>query len=226
MTKDNPHEGHRKRLRNLVERAGLDSLNENQVMEFILYYIIPRRDTNEIAHKLLKEFGSVCDVMCADHKQLEKLNYFGNETSKQLQNFKCVFEYYDLSLKKEKQKLKNVSDIISYFSELLKDKDNYELYALALNGNNEILSRRKLCSSKKEINAQKHTLYDFAYKNNSSKIILAHNHPNESCMPSESDDIATSKIIDWLNENGIQLVDHIIIGNDGAFSFRNQEKYD
>lgn len=72
---------------------------------------------------------------------------------------------------------------------------------------------------------QKHILYDFAYKNNSNKIILAHNHPNDSCLPTSSDDRATGIIIEWLNENGIQLIDHVIVGIDGTFSFRNQERY-
>lgn len=225
MDKDNPHQGHRSRLRSLVERAGLDSLNENQVLEFILYYIVPRRDTNEIAHDLLNEFGNVYDVMNANIQELEKVNFLGKQTSNQLFNFKYLCEYYQMSLSKPKQKLRNVAEIISYFSVVLRNRENYEFYALALNENNEILSRRMLYSGKSEINAQKHILYDFAYKNNSNKIILAHNHPNDSCLPTSSDDRATGIIVEWLNENGIQLIDHVIVGIDGTFSFRNQERY-
>ena len=64
------HEGHRARMRQQLKTSGMDSLSDVQVLELLLYYAIPRRDTNALAHALLDRFGSFCGVMEADAKDL------------------------------------------------------------------------------------------------------------------------------------------------------------
>ena len=64
------HEGHRERMRRQLKTSGMDSLSDVQVLEVALYYAIPRRDTNEIAHALLRRFGSLSGVLEAPRAEL------------------------------------------------------------------------------------------------------------------------------------------------------------
>lgn len=220
----NVHGGHRNRLRKLVENAGLENLNANQIMEFILYYIIPRKDTNEMGHQLLNKFNSVYNVLSSDSKEIESMYNFGKNSAKMLAMFKLLFEFYQISENVKKVKLNNISDLVNYCSALLSNKEKYEFYVAVINDLNEIVSCRLIDSGDDEITTSKRAIYDFAYQSNCKKMFIAHNHPNGSCMPTKSDDTATEKIVDWLNKSGITLVDHIIIGNDGAFSFKHLKK--
>ena len=70
MASNNPHKGHRERLRSQIKARGLDGLPEHNVLEYLLFPLIPQRDTNELAHRLIGEFGSFSGVLDAGYEQL------------------------------------------------------------------------------------------------------------------------------------------------------------
>lgn len=218
---ENVHSGHRRRMRELVDRVGLENLNEVQALEFTLSYVFPRKDTNEIAHRLIKKFGSFSKVLEAPEKELATVEEVGKDTAKMISQFLHIFKYYRKSKNENVKTIKCIKDLAIYFYNLLIDKSKEECYALAINAKDEIVAIKKIGSGEKNlVTIEKRDLADFAFTNNATKIAIAHNHPSSTCAPSRSDDEYTVILKNWLNAIGVELVDHIIIGTDGAFSFR------
>ena len=75
------HDGHRQRLKNRFREEGLDHFDEHQVLELLLFYCIPRIDTNELAHRLLERFGSLANVLEAKAEELEKVPGIGSNAA-------------------------------------------------------------------------------------------------------------------------------------------------
>lgn len=91
MENKNPHINHRRRLYALTEKIGIDNLTDIQAMELLLTYIIPRKDTNEIAHALLDEFGTFAGVLDAPISALEKISGVGHRTAQMISFMKGSF---------------------------------------------------------------------------------------------------------------------------------------
>ena len=224
--KSNKHSGHRKRMRELVSKVGLENLNEIQALEFALSYVLPRKDTNEIAHDLIKTFGSFYNVFNASVKELEKIKNLGKDSALMLSQFKQIFHYYKIDALKNQKQIKNNFELNQYFYTLLQNLDKEHLYVIAINDNDAIVATRLLSvGTNKLITLEKRDLADFAFTNKVRKIALGHNHPVASCNPSKADDESTGKIQSWLNTIGVELVDHIVVGNDGTFSFKTVNVY-
>ena len=222
MMSENVHGGHRKRMRELVDRVGLENLNEIQALEFTLSYIIPRKNTNIIAHDLLKIFGSYANVLNAPVKELEQVANLGKDSAKMLSQLKNVFDYYKISKQKEQKAIKNILELNKYFKNLLEHYEKENLYAIALGDKGQVVAIKCLATgNNKLVSIEKRELADFAFTNKVQKIALGHNHPNATSSPSKLDDECTLKITNWLNTIGIELVDQVIVGSDGTFSFRN-----
>ncbi|MGI5842096.1 MAG: JAB domain-containing protein [Christensenellales bacterium] len=220
--KQNLHAGHRKRMRALVEKTGLESLNEVNALEFALTYVLPRKDTNEIAHELLETFGSFAGVFDAPESEIVKLGYLGKESAKMLVQMKEIFSYYKNNKLKQQKQLKNLQEINAFFFHLLEGAEKENLYIMGLDKNGFIKGLYRLTvGTDKLITLDKHDIANFAYRHKVSKLVLSHNHPNASCSPSKLDDESTSNLIAWFNAVGLEMVDHVIVGKDGTFSFRN-----
>ena len=93
MEKNNLHSGHRDRLRKQVQTSGLDSLHEHQVLEYLLTFAIPLRDTNEIAHELINKFGSFAGVLDADVNSLKRVKGVGEVVANFLSEYKNFYFY-------------------------------------------------------------------------------------------------------------------------------------
>lgn len=216
----NVHAGHRKRLRELVSKVGLENLNEIQALEFALTYVLPRRNTNEIAHELLSVFGSFSAVFNASKQELEKIKYLGKDSAKMLSQFKNIFVYYNHNKAKQIKTIKNTLSLATYFYNLLYEEKIEILYAMSLDEKGNIKAVRRIAvGNEKLITIEKSELANFLYSTKGKVLALAHNHPNASCLPSKSDDESTLEIKNWMNSISFKLLDHIIVGKDGVFSF-------
>ncbi|MBQ7858523.1 MAG: hypothetical protein IJ347_00090 [Faecalibacterium sp.] len=88
------HQDHRERMRRRVERYGLESLEEHEALEYLLYFAIPRRDTNPIAHALLNRFGSFAAVLEAAEEELLTVEGVGPSTARFLHAIQAIDRYY------------------------------------------------------------------------------------------------------------------------------------
>ena len=96
-----PHSGHRKRMRDRFLRDGIDSLQDHEVLELLLFYAIPRQDTNELAHRLLAKFRTLSGVFDAPIEELKRVEGIGGTTAVFLKTYPEVFRRYMGDKKKE-----------------------------------------------------------------------------------------------------------------------------
>lgn len=225
----NKHVGHRKRLRESANNVGLCNMQEHQVLELLLSYVIPRKDTNPIAHDLINKFGSFAQVLQANEEDLLKVEGVGEYAASFITFIKEFFSYYKLSKLNKKVSIKNTAQAVEYCGELLSDKTEEEFYAVFLNNNGSVIHYEKISSgtvNASQVNIKKIT--ECAFKFNSANVILCHNHPNGTNNPSQNDKISTRAMVISLHLNGVNVLDHIIIAEDTSFSFARNgliEKY-
>lgn len=225
MKTNNIHKNHRKRLLDNIYKSGIENVSEINALEFILTYIIPRKDTNPLAHMLIDEFGNLANVLDADYERLKNFPGLGERTAKLIVLLPQIFHRYKLEKQSNKKYLKNMGDIIDYYLTLYDNKNVEEFYVTCLDQKNKILINKKIATGNiNSIKIDKKQLTTLLVNSKASKIIVSHCHPDSSCMPSCEDINSTKIIIEVLDLIGLIFVDHIIVGNDGCYSYRRLEK--
>ncbi len=205
---------------------GVSRYDDAEMIKLALCYVFPRRtDYCELADLLLDTFGSFQKVLEASVKDLRKIVVLNDENKRSLALFKQIGEYYYFIRALDKTKLDNTQKLVNYFIDLLILKQKEFFYIIGLNNDYELLCLKKLAEGiESQVFVSKEALEDFCLDNPRVKhIVVAHNHPFATCEPSREDDISTNKIKNWAEEISIDFIDHIIVGVDGAFSFKEVE---
>jgi DNA repair protein RadC len=225
-TNKSVHAGHRERVRENVLKNGFEQLEDHKLLELLLFYSIPREDTNELAHRLLNEFHSLSGVIKASPKQLQKVIGVGDNTAVLLSSIGelCVRVLKEGNIKKTPYL--NYEDLLNlikshYISE---SKERFLLVCL------DSGFRLKLVEFISEGDS---VSVDFDIKKLISKVlecdasvvVIAHNHPNGNSTPSGSDVDVTASISVMLRKMNISLFEHIIIGEDNHYSMRKQPEF-
>lgn len=223
-TKDknkNLHEGHRQRLLQQVHNSGLDNMTEVQILEFVLTLFIPRKDTNELAHVLLNEFGSFKNVFDATVADLVKIDGIGERTAKLITLMPVIFFHYRESGYKDKSiYISNLNKAVEFLTDIFDSKVDEEFYIMFLAADGKLLKFEKLSTgNQNEVSISCKDIVDKATKYKPNCILLAHNHPNGYCFPSTDDIATTNKIVKMLMYHQLLVMDHVIIGTNGYYSF-------
>jgi len=218
------HEHHRDRLREklLIEP---ETVNDYEILEVILFNAIPRKNTNDIAHRLIDRFGSVIDVFKASPHELMEVEGVGKNTAVYLSTLGLV-----LGRKTEDEIFPKVFEFNRIRQPLIEAFSGY---------NDEVfmaffLDKKQNILSKRIIHGESKYKVDLDLKQFSRQIVLikptyvaiAHNHLSEHCQPSASDDDATEKICLLCALNGVTLIDHIIIAGTKAYSYYYDQRLD
>ena len=224
VKEQNLHEGHRQRMKAKFLKYGLESFDDHQVLEVMLYYAIPKKDTNEIAHALVKKFGSLSGVLEAEADELIKVSGIGENAASMIKLFQMLSRRYSVSAFSYENKilLNDSKKMLAYFKELYLGEKREVLYAIALD--NEMILQNKEIINKgvdNSVDISPRMLAEFAFRSNCSSIVIAHNHPQGTSLPSKADIKSTIYIHEALKNMDIHLLDHIVVGRDGAISFRN-----
>ena len=222
----NCHKGHRKRLRKRLSQVDFVNADDYQTLEYLLQIIIPRKDTNELGHRLIDCFGSFANVCDASVEQLLSINGIGEQSAYFLSSLPAIFRNYKLSKQKPKQNISAPKDFFNYLGEAIHHLPKEEVYAICLdNGNNVINQKIVAIGGKEQVALKINDIVNFAISCNAKKVILSHNHPTSSEEPSLEDDDITMKIHFALAVNDISLYDHIIVNYQGNyFSYAQQGK--
>ncbi len=215
------HEGHRQRLTNRFINEGFEGFAEHEILEFLLFFALPRVDTNTIAHRLIKSFGSLSGVLEADAKDLERVSGIGKKASAFLTMLPCAFRAYEHSKMGKKPSIISIKDACDFARTLLFGKPFEQFYMIWLNTQNRVihcerLSEGSICESPVYISK----IAAAALRHHAVKCIIAHNHPGGSVTPSSADIRTTQDILATLHTLGIDLLDHVIICDNEAFSFQ------
>ncbi len=216
--KDNLHSGHRQRLRDKF-KSGKESFKEHELLELLLSYSIPRKDTNALAHSLINEFGSLKGVLEADVELLNSAHGIGESTA----CFLSLVGYLNKTLNKKeplKIKLSSISDCQKSLPEMFKGYDHEVFIVFYLNQANSVTNTSVIDS-----NSKNSVLIDFTELtkgvliNKPHSIVIAHNHFAKYPKPSEADDIATERIYSLLKLYKVSLYDHLIVSGEEVYSY-------
>ncbi len=212
----NSHTGHRNRMKNRFLKTGLDSFEPHEVLEFLLFYAIPKKDTNELAHELINNFGSIAGVLNAPYEVLIKIKGVGAHTAILLKQIPQLFRIYCEDLKKPCKVMDTPEKWIEFFRPKFIGRVNEYLFVAGVDDAVNFVSCELISSgNKNKIEFSCEALVRFTIHWNVDRIVLAHNHPNGIAMPSMSDKIKTEKLEMALRHLNISLMDHFIFGKTG-----------
>lgn len=226
MSKSNPHEGHRARLKNRFLKEGLERFEEHNVLELMLFYGIPYKDTNDIAHSLIEKFGSFERVLEAPVESLCDVDGVGENTAIMLKLFHAVNKYYDEKKHQLKVRLSNPDDIVTFVKAHCRFRSEEVFTVFALDGDCKYLAYEDISTGSAgmtEVNTRK--AVDFMLRSKAACAIVTHNHPSGNLTASVQDMTATRRLADALRIIDVKLLDHIIIGDDEYLSMRSKDIY-
>lgn len=219
------HEEHRKRLRNRFAAEGLDSFTDVQVLELLLFYCIPRKDTNEIAHRLLDRFGSLPQVMEAKPEDLCKVDGIGEVAATFLNLIPAAAGYYGQERARMIKNLQTVEECGAYLLPFFFGKSVETVYLLCLDAKRKVLGCPWIGEG--SINSAAvpiRKIVETALALNATSVVLAHNHPSGIALPSQEDVFTTRLLASTLNAVEITLVDHFVVA-DGDYVSLAQSGY-
>lgn len=223
MTEKELHTGHRKRVKEKFMKLPPRVLEDYEVLEMLLFYVIPRADTKPLAKQLIEHYGSLQDVILGDPLKLKNITGFSDSL---MIFFKLLEETYarlHLPLNEEQHILNNWGAVLKYCQLTMSHKSHEIFRILHLNKKNILIADEL---------SQQGTLDNVAVYprevikrciiNNTAAIVMVHNHPSGDVSPSKGDIEITKQIKAALRSISVELHDHIIVAKDKYFSFRAQ----
>lgn len=220
--KDNPHSGHRERLRNTANEIGFENLPEHQQLELLLSFVIPRKDTNIIAHNLIKEFGSFSAVLDASAQNLMKVSGLGEVAANFITTCGKIPFAYKTSKLKQKTVLKCPSQIIDYFEDFAASASTERFCLICLNAKSEVIKNEVFGENGMDkVSVDFRELIQKILMHNAKGVIICHTHPDGPAKPSSADIEFTKELYMALAIIGIKFCDHIIFANNENYSFFN-----
>ena len=206
------HSGHRTRLRNRVKDNGLNSLSEHEVLELLLGYAIPRKDTNPLAHKLINNFGSLAKVVDADYNELKKIKGIGENTAFLINVISSFMPIYRESKAREDDIIiKNTFDAINYFRRRFEVGAKEFMHVIGLSKMCKIVTSFSFeGKTDDEVNFDFKTFVDKINNDNINAIMMFHTHPHGKAEPSANDLLTTQRFVYICSLCGVKFLDHII----------------
>lgn len=216
---ENIHEGHRKRMKERFLKSGLDDFAPHNVLEFLLFYSIPRGDTNPIAHRLIDAFGSLSGVFDATPEELMKVSGVGESTAILISMIPQMARKYLEDKADAVNVVGGCGDIGAYLLPKFVGRTNEALMMVSIDNKNKVISCSVVAEGTVDsAKVSRRKVMEEAMKVKATRVILAHNHPRGVAVPSAEDVAMTREIGRLFAQVGIELVDHIIIADDDYVS--------
>ena len=206
------HEGHRERLRGQFLENGLDGFHELQALELLLFYAMPRRDTNPLAHTLLDRFGSLDGVFAASERELCEVPGVGKNTAALLMLVPQILKRSRVCSANEIKTIRSGRDAAEYLRPRLDTEREEVALMICLNAQMGVINCVELArGTVNAVDFNIRRVVELALKSKASYVILAHNHPGGVPRMSREDDAVTARVYKALDLVNIRLYDHIIV---------------
>lgn len=221
MKNDNPHSGHRERMWSKFSGFGIDVFDEHEILEMLLFLMLPRVNTNTIAHRLIDEFGSLKNVLLAPSEELQRVDGIGKNAAMQMNFIGALISYVNRKEITAKESFSSSEIVTEYCIKHFKDKSSENLALLLLDDKYALLHVHDISS-----NMPNHIAVDYReifaqiMKYDCRKVVIAHNHVVGTAEPSDDDLKLTREVGAALKIVSVGLVDHIIVHNGTAVSMR------
>ena len=214
------HQGHRERKKAQFLRYGLEPMADHEVLELLLFYALPRVDTNPIAHRLLQKFGSLDMVFSAPVQELTEVEGIGEHAAVLLSLVPQIYRRSRIS--GEDVILDSAKKTGEFFLGRYEGVKREVMYQVCLDMKYKVIrcvEVGKGSVSRTDVSVREIVENAILYK--AGAVLLAHNHPSGVALPSESDCIVTRRVKNALCEVDVVLLDHIVV-SDGDFVSMNQ----
>ena len=216
------HAKHRERMKTRILNYGTDTLADYELLESLLFYCIPRRDTKPIARALLAKFKTFNAICLASPQELSEIDHIGDHSAVLFQ----IIQTIELRLGEEKiidkTTFKSWQDVISYCRTRIGFIEKESFLVIFVDSKNSIIAADELASGTVDkVAVYPREIVRNALKYHATAIILVHNHPSGSTEPSQQDIAMTKHIHQAIKAIDARLHDHLIISSEGHFSFKN-----
>ncbi len=224
MKRENLHSGHRERLRKRFLEEGLDSFDDHQVLELLLFQVILRGDTNIISHRLMQRFGSLSAVLEADPEDIASVEGLGYKAAAFMAMIPQVTRrYYQDRVLLDRPKLSSSSAVAEYLIPLMAGRPEEVFYVLCLDTQCRVLYPALISEGTvKEAAVYPRHVVEVAIRHRAASVIFAHNHPAGTSTPSPQDHHLTKILVQALGPLDIKVLDHIIVASNNAYSFASE----
>lgn len=212
------HEGHRQRLKNRFLEHGLESFEKHNILELLLFYSIPQKDTNDLAHALLDSFGSLKGVFEADFSELIKIPGIKENTATLIKLIPELAREYMFEEVSEDRIFDTADKIGKFFVRKYIGEVNEKVYLMLLDNGFKLLNVSEIHEG--SVNSAKistRKIMTQVIKYNASMAVVAHNHPNGLAVPSLEDVNTTYSLRRTLDGYEVKLLEHILVGGNEYF---------
>ncbi|MGJ8527712.1 RadC family protein [Maritalea sp.] len=217
-----PHyHGHRDRLRARFQSSGAQDLQDYELLELLLFRILPRRDTKPIAKALIDRFGSFAGVLSASPQMLQEVDGLGPNAVVDLKVIQAAAQRFSKSKLPERPTLGSWTELLEYCHTQMAYEDKEQFRILFLDKKNKLIA-----DEVQQVGTVDHTpvypreVIKRSLEHSATALILLHNHPSGDPTPSGADIQMTRAIDEIAKPLGITVHDHIIIAKDGHASMR------
>ncbi len=208
------HADHRERMRQRVQENGLESLHEHEALEYLLYFAIPRRDTNALAHRLIQKFGGFCQVLEAPEEALAQVDGIGAASARLLHSILEFSRYYALHKRNARRAkpLRGYKAAGEYVAPLFIGQQEEQFYLVAMDDNYIPIDTLLVANGlPNKVSFDPQAMARALVATRCTHVLLAHNHPNGLAVPSREDLEATVYLVSLLGPLGIEVADHLIV---------------
>ncbi len=223
--KESVHKDHRKRLREKFINNS-DSLSEAELLELLLFYVIPRKNTSPIARGLLNSYGSINGVLTTKPEELKRVDGLGERSAAFLVSIGKICDKLSNS---KFYAAKHYS--LATFKDLLiqryGDLEDEVFVAIYLTKSGKVMKIQEFSSNQsRQVTVPVQDLMESFALIKPYAVVIAHNHPNGIARPSLEDERTTNKLFMTFKLSGVLFYDHIIVTSCDIYSFRAQGALD
>ncbi len=213
------HDGHRERMKKRFLQHGLDNFDDHNVLELLLFYALPRQDTNELSHALLDTFGSIDRVFDASPEELMTVKGVGENAAVLLRLVPEAGKRYAVVHSRMESIITDADTAGRYLLPRFRHCQTEIVMLLCLDAKGQVLDCRQVGQGGiNYANFSNREIIRIALLQNATSVILAHNHVAGIALPSVEDIHATKNLQQALRLVEVELVDHIIVGGDDFVS--------
>ncbi|MBO5726564.1 MAG: RadC family protein [Clostridia bacterium] len=222
------HDGHRDRVKDkfLANDGFPKGTPDHEMLELLLFYSIPRKDTNDIAHELISTFGSLAGVLKASADELMQVKGITKNSAVLIKSILELSHRYNDIVKSKASIFASTEEIGTYLLGQYAGVTDEVMTVLSVNGNGEMFSFDEVMRGDiSRVGLSTRKIIEIVLRTKATSVILAHNHPSGIALPSEGDLTATVTVKNALEHIGVNLLDHFIVVEGDFVSLAISEKF-
>lgn len=215
------HDGHRERMKERFRTEGLDGFQPHEILELLLFFGIPQRDTNEIAHTLIDSFGSLSEAMDSPYEELVGVKGMTRNAATLMKLIPKVCGSYLMDKHTGQEVFTSAEMLGRFFVDRFLGTTEETVYLLCLDSSlNKIACEKMADGTITRANVPVKKVVSCLLRHNASRVVLAHNHPRGEARPSSEDLLATRNMVSALRLLDVELVDHVVVAGKFFYSIR------